>query len=67
MTVDNRDIARFVPVELVGSADQGAIVTGLPERARIISVGQNYVTDGQSVAPMEDQTAATSASNERAH
>jgi multidrug efflux system membrane fusion protein len=67
MTVDNRDIARFVPVDLVGSADQGAIVTGLPEAARIISVGQNYVTDGQPVAPMEDQTAATSASNERPH
>ncbi|MGD8341011.1 MAG: efflux RND transporter periplasmic adaptor subunit [Gammaproteobacteria bacterium] len=55
MIVDDKERARFVAVELVGSTDEGAaIVTGPPQAARIISVGQNYVTDGQPVAAAED-------------
>ncbi len=65
MIVDDRDRARFMSIELVASADDGVLVTGLPAAVRIISVGQNYVTDGQTVAPVEDKLTATGAKDER--
>lgn len=44
---------RFYPVEIVGSAQDGMHVSGLPDRVEVITVGQGYVTEGQrvSVAP----------------
>lgn len=65
MVVDDTDRARFISIELVASADDGVLITGLPETVRIISVGQNYVTDGQTVAPVEDELTATRARDER--
>ena len=65
MVVDDRDRARFLEVNLVASADDGVLVTGLPETVSIISVGQSYVTDGQAVAPVEDKQTSTGARHER--
>lgn len=44
---------RFYPVEIVGSAQDGMHVSGLPDSVEVITVGQGYVTEGQrvSVAP----------------
>src|SRR5690606_27179036 len=47
--VDDRDIVRFYPVQIVGSTQEGLHVTGLPERIRLITVGQGFVTEGQQV------------------
>ncbi|SMH30483.1 efflux RND transporter periplasmic adaptor subunit [Maritimibacter sp. HL-12] len=44
------DVARFVPVELLRDSNEGVFVAGLPEVARVIVVGQNYVADGVALA-----------------
>jgi multidrug efflux system membrane fusion protein len=64
-TVDRSDRVRFLPVELAGSADGGVLVTGLPAEVRIITVGQGFVIDGQTVIPAEEAPALTQAQNER--
>ena len=47
--VDDADTARFQPVTVLGSDGAGAWVSGLPEVARIIMVGQQLVRDGEAV------------------
>jgi multidrug efflux system membrane fusion protein len=66
-TVDEFDRVEFHPVELVGSTPDGALVTGLPHTIRIISVGQGFVTEGQSVTPVEDPAALSSSEDERTY
>ena len=52
--------AAFAPVELLRDTIDGVYVGGLPERAEIITVGQEYVTDGVPVrATFETADAAT--------
>ncbi|ETW13137.1 efflux transporter, RND family, MFP subunit [Roseivivax marinus] len=50
-TIDADRTARFVAVEIVRDTAQGLWVTGLPEAADVITLGQEYVTDGVPVAP----------------
>lgn len=50
-TVDDADVVHFLPVSIVGSAENGMWVAGLPDEVRIITVGQEYVSEGQTVAP----------------
>jgi multidrug efflux system membrane fusion protein len=65
--VDASSRVRFVPVEIVESTDNGGmLVTGLPAEAKIITVGQGFVTDGQLVSATEDESGRTRAANERA-
>jgi multidrug efflux system membrane fusion protein len=40
----------FVYVELVGDHKQGVWVTGLPEQSLVITLGQEYVSHGETVA-----------------
>jgi multidrug efflux system membrane fusion protein len=56
-TVDSSNRVHFVPVEIVSSTAQGMLVTGLAPVVRIISVGQGFVTEGQTVIPVEDSDA----------
>ncbi|MEM1429588.1 MAG: efflux RND transporter periplasmic adaptor subunit [Pseudomonadota bacterium] len=42
----NSDVAAFAAVELVRDSTDGVYVTGLPDPARVIIVGQEYITDG---------------------
>ena len=59
---------RFVPIEIVEStAAGGMLITGLPEEARIITVGQGFVAEGQLVTPVEETSELTQAGNERAY
>lgn len=46
---DDTDTVRFVPVTLLRDTVDGVLVGGLPETARVIVVGQEYVTDGVQV------------------
>lgn len=48
-TVDDKKRVRFVEVKIVGDADDGVWVSGLPKSVTIITVGQDYVTNGQEV------------------
>lgn len=47
-TVENAE-TRFYPVTIVNESAEGVWVTGLPETADVIIVGQEYVTDGRKV------------------
>jgi multidrug efflux system membrane fusion protein len=50
-TVIDGDVVRFVPVSLLDDAPEGAWVSGLSENVTLITVGHEFVTDGQKVAP----------------
>jgi len=54
--VDEMNRVVFYPVELAVSKPDGVWVTGLPDTARIITVGQGYVAAGQEVEPAFEQT-----------
>lgn len=49
--VDETSHARFVPLDIVRDTPEGVWVTGLPDKADVIIVGQEYVTDGAPVLP----------------
>jgi len=53
--VDEFNRVEFFPVELAVSQLDGVWVTGLPETARIITVGQGYVAQGQVVEAVAAQ------------
>lgn len=48
--VDIDDVVVFHPVRILSDDLNGVWVSGLPQRARVITVGQNFVTAGQKVA-----------------
>jgi multidrug efflux system membrane fusion protein len=50
--VDDQNIVRFVPVKILSERDDGMYVSGLPDTARIITVGQDFVNTGESVKPV---------------
>ena len=52
--VDEESVVRFYPVEVVRAQIEGIWVTGLPEAAQIITVGQGYVSDGEPVRAQPD-------------
>ena len=45
------DIVAFAPVEVLRDEVDGIWVSGLPERADVIVVGQDFVTRGVRVKP----------------
>jgi multidrug efflux system membrane fusion protein len=51
--VDADDVVRFVPVDLVRADAEAVWLAGLPERARVIVVGQGFVHTGERVEPAE--------------
>ncbi|MEP2891352.1 efflux RND transporter periplasmic adaptor subunit [Tateyamaria sp.] len=50
-TLDENSVVQFVPVNMVRDTIEGVWLTGLPERADVIVVGQEFVTAGVKVAP----------------
>lgn len=48
------DIVRFKPVTILGDGRDGIWVGGLPDEIDIITVGQDYVLDGQKVEPVRN-------------
>lgn len=47
--VDDKKRVRFVEVKIVAEAADGVWVSGLPKSVTVITVGQDYVTNGQEV------------------
>ncbi len=47
--VDEKDRVKFYPVKILGQTRKGSWVSGLPDQARIIINGQDYVLEGQMV------------------
>jgi multidrug efflux system membrane fusion protein len=56
--VDENDIVRFAPVDVIGAEGNALWVGGLAETVRVITVGQDYVLAGQKVKPMPADTAS---------
>ena len=48
-TVNSEDQVEFYPVAILEDSPNGAWVTGLPERVRLITVGHEFVAVGQTV------------------
>ncbi|MEM6486817.1 MAG: efflux RND transporter periplasmic adaptor subunit [Pseudomonadota bacterium] len=49
---ENGAVVRFAPVRMLRDGDDAAFIDGLPERARIIAIGQEFVRDGGRVVPV---------------
>lgn len=47
------DIARFVPITPIQDSAEGIWLTGLPDKADIIVIGQEFVRDGRRIAPTQ--------------
>lgn len=55
VTSDSR--VKFVPVKILSDGNKGVWIAGLPETVRMITVGQDYVVDGQKVRTSDDKSA----------
>ena len=53
-TVGDDDIVGFHEVDVVKAETDGVWVSGLPETARIITVGQGFVSEGEEVAARDE-------------
>jgi multidrug efflux system membrane fusion protein len=54
-TVTEEGTVAFHPVEIVRAGTEGVWVTGLPDPARIITVGQGFVSEGEAVAARPEE------------
>ncbi|MBY6154660.1 efflux RND transporter periplasmic adaptor subunit [Vannielia litorea] len=54
-TVGDGDVVAFHEVVVERAQRDGVWVSGLPERARIITIGQGFVSEGETVAPVADE------------
>jgi multidrug efflux system membrane fusion protein len=55
-TVNAADEIVFMPVRIVDEGQAGVWITGLPERVTLVTVGQEFVTEGQKVQPIDEAT-----------
>ncbi len=56
--VEQGNRVRFMPVTIISDSVDGMWVTGLPATVTIITVGQEYVTNGEIVNPVPEEKAA---------
>ncbi len=50
--IDAQDTVQFVAIRVIDETPEGAWVTGLPQTARLISLGQDYLAEGVKVKPV---------------
>lgn len=50
-TVDASDVVTFYPIQVVKAQIDGIWVTGLPDKVDVITVGQGFVNEGETVIP----------------
>ncbi len=51
-TVNAEDVVVFNPVDIIADEPDGVWLGGLPENIRLITVGQEFVIDGEKVTPV---------------
>ena len=61
MAVNESDQAMFYPLAIIRSEDAGVWVSGLPDKARLVTFGQGFIQSGEKVIPV-DETATESGS-----
>ncbi len=52
------NIIEFMPVTILGDTRDGVWVAGLPDPVTLVTVGQEYVVDGQRIDPIPDDGAS---------
>lgn len=52
--VDDKNQVHFMPVKIAMQDPEGFWVTGLPDTVNVITVGQEYVIEGQTVDPVAE-------------
>lgn len=57
-TVDAQDKVVFHTVDIIRATNDGVWVAGLPESARVITVGQGFVRAGETVRPVSAESPA---------
>jgi len=57
--IDADDRIVFQPVRIIASQAEGVWLAGLPDRGRIVVIGQEFVADGQKVKPTPSSGFAT--------
>lgn len=55
--VDEANVVQFIPVTMLDDTPEGTWVAGLPSPVKLITVGQEFVVDGQTVAPSTEAVA----------
>ena len=55
-TVNDAGVVSFRPIKIISSKADGIYVTGLPDKATIISNGQGFVRSGDTVAYVKNDT-----------
>ena len=53
--VGDTGTVEFININLIQDTEKGAWISGLPKKSRIITVGQDYVTDGEKVEVAIDE------------
>jgi membrane fusion protein, multidrug efflux system len=56
--VDADQRVRFLPVQIIEQSADGLWLLGLPDEVTLITVGQEFVRDGQQVRPVDEATLA---------
>ena len=51
-TVNEQDVVQFVPVNMLKDTVDFLWIGGLPDKARVITVGQDFVMPGEKVKPV---------------
>lgn len=57
-SVNDEGVVEFHPVQILEQRPEGAWVAGLPQEVRLITVGQEYVEDGQPVIAVDEAEVA---------
>ena len=57
-SVNAADEIVFHPVSIVGDDQEGVWIVGLPDRLRLVTVGQDFVSPGQKVVPVDELDAS---------
>lgn len=52
-SVDENDVVQFHPVQVLSDTSEGTWITGLPKQINLITVGQEFVKDGEKVLPQK--------------
>jgi multidrug efflux system membrane fusion protein len=48
-------VVRFLPIKIVSDGPDGMWIAGVPEHVDIITVGQEFVTEGEKVKAVVDK------------
>ena len=62
-TIDQENRVEFYPVVIIEDSPDGAWVTGLPKKARLITIGHEFVSEGQAVEVRAPEAEGSGVSN----